>query len=94
LLISTEALEYGGNKFFRNYDKFLQETSENMENFYQKPEMDGRGSSETTANFYKKSTKIWKISTRNLKWREEVPPKLRQISIRNLPKYGKFLPET
>lgn len=33
-------------------------------------------------------------TTRNLKWREEVPPKLRQISTRNLRNYGKYLPET
>jgi len=46
-----------------------------MENFYQKPEMEGRGSSETTANFYKKPPKIWKISTRDLKWREETSSK-------------------
>ena len=50
-------------------------SSETTENFYQKPEMEGGGSSETTANFYLKHPKLWKIFIRNLKWREEVPPK-------------------
>jgi len=70
LLISTEDLEYGGNRFLRNYDKFLthpwnwrrrflrnygkflQETSETMENSYQKPEMAGRNFSEMLVNFW------------------------------------------
>ena len=86
-----------------------------MKNSYQKHEMDGGGSSETTANFYEnlrnsgkflqeisetmenfytKLPKLWKISTRNMKWREEVPPKLQQISTRSLRNYRKYLPET
>ena len=58
-------------------ENFYEKTSKTMENFKHKPEMEGRGSSETTANFYEKPPKLWKISTSNLKWREEVPPKLR-----------------
>jgi hypothetical protein len=64
-------------------------SSETMENFYQKPKMEGGGSPETTANFYKKPPKLLKIPIRNLKWREEVPPKLQppklwKMSTRNL----------
>jgi hypothetical protein len=54
-----------------------------MKNFYHKSEMEGKGSSETTAKFYKKPPKLRKISTRNLKWRKKF--------FRN---YDKFLRET